>query len=584
MKTVDYVFPYVNSNDSTWKQQYNKYVGKLNDCRYRDSDMLKYKIEGLRRFAPWARPVMLVSSQSQVPSWVDTNYVRIVTHSQFIPSEYLPTFNSCTIEMFLHDIPGLSDIFIYSNDDVYITAPCELSDFIGEKPKVFLNVIKYRNNTIFERTMLGQWKFLCKIHDKPIVAPEFRPQHWDTVMIRNFNKEFYVKHKGEINKHISRTRRIDNFNQYLYVIAAHLSGKYQQATINAAYYSMDKLNDKVDLSPYKLVCLNDNIKVTENNIATAKRLLNKLYYKSAVVQSETVSVKNVPQSSHVDFVFPYVTMSDPHWQELYNKYHIKTESAELSGKQRFADNGLLKFMFRSIAKNMPWIDKMHMLVMSDSQVPLWVNRGTVNIITHDKFMPSSVLPTFNSSAIEMYLGALDDVSDYFVYGNDDLYALAPLKISDFIRDGKLVKTMHKRTYKYFWDALRLKDYNLIFNTPENKSVVYADAHTFTAYNKNTIKDCVMHHFNAISESITRFRDNEKNYNKWIFDLYDIQHGNTITDDAMLKGSKSTVIKNINKYDLSQYKAICINDDETNDYTSINEFLLKLFPDKCKYEL
>lgn len=49
--------------------------------------------------------------------------IKYVFHDQFIPKKYLPTFSSTVIETFLHYIPGLSENFIYMNDDVYINRP-----------------------------------------------------------------------------------------------------------------------------------------------------------------------------------------------------------------------------------------------------------------------------------------------------------------------------------------------------------------------------------------------------------------------------------------------------------------------------
>ena len=119
---IDYVFPYVTMEDPCWVSSYNRHVGKLDKCRYRDNGLLKYKIISIEKNMPWVNSiVMIVSNETQVPFWVDRSKIRIVTHAEFIPKEFLPTFNSCTIEMFLHNISGLSEIFIYSNDDIFIT-------------------------------------------------------------------------------------------------------------------------------------------------------------------------------------------------------------------------------------------------------------------------------------------------------------------------------------------------------------------------------------------------------------------------------------------------------------------------------
>ena len=66
-----------------------------------------------------------------MPSWLDTTKVRIITHEQIIPRKFLPTFNSSVIELFLHKIPGLSEHFIYVNDDFYAWSPMTQNDFFN---------------------------------------------------------------------------------------------------------------------------------------------------------------------------------------------------------------------------------------------------------------------------------------------------------------------------------------------------------------------------------------------------------------------------------------------------------------------
>lgn len=69
---------------------------------------------------PFVKTVhLVVSNIEQVPAWIDKSKVHVVLHKEIIPACLLPTFNSTTIEMFLHKIPGLAEHFIYSNDDTF---------------------------------------------------------------------------------------------------------------------------------------------------------------------------------------------------------------------------------------------------------------------------------------------------------------------------------------------------------------------------------------------------------------------------------------------------------------------------------
>lgn len=133
----------------------------------------------------------------------------------------------------------------------------------------------------------------------------------------------------------------------------------------------------------------------------------------------------------MDYVLPFVDCEDPIWREQYWRTLGKNMDAS-----RFRPFGTLRYAFRAVAKNMPFIDRIVLIVSTESQVPEWVNREKVRIVTHDEFMPRKHLPTFSSSAIETDMWRIDGLSERFVYGNDDFFAMKPLKERDFF-DGDL---------------------------------------------------------------------------------------------------------------------------------------------------
>ena len=134
----------------------------------------------------------------------------------------------------------------------------------------------------------------------------------------------------------------------------------------------------------------------------------------------------------MDYVFPYVDCTDPFWQL---QYRIANNCITMD-ESRFRPFGTLRYVFRGIAKNMPFIDRVVMIVSTESQVPEWINRDKVRIVTHDEFMPAEHLPTFSSSAIKSDMWRIDGLSDCFIYGNDDFFPLHPLTEDDFFHDGK----------------------------------------------------------------------------------------------------------------------------------------------------
>lgn len=123
---IDIIVPWVNPNDPVWKKDFEywkqKETGNKDACRYRDWGFIRFVFRSIEENCPWCRYVFLVlSGPTQIPAWLNTNNPRlkIVYHKDYIPSEYLPTFNSNVIELFYSNIEELSENFILVNDDMF---------------------------------------------------------------------------------------------------------------------------------------------------------------------------------------------------------------------------------------------------------------------------------------------------------------------------------------------------------------------------------------------------------------------------------------------------------------------------------
>lgn len=131
---IDFVIPWVDGNDPEWKKEKSKYSPKLQedsrDERYRDWGNLYYLFRGIEKFTPWVNKVYFIT-WGHVPKWLNIKNEKlvIVNHKDFIPEEYLPIFNVNPIEMNLHRIKGLSEHFVYFNDDTFIIKKMERCDF-----------------------------------------------------------------------------------------------------------------------------------------------------------------------------------------------------------------------------------------------------------------------------------------------------------------------------------------------------------------------------------------------------------------------------------------------------------------------
>ncbi|MBC7519217.1 MAG: stealth conserved region 3 domain-containing protein [Microbacteriaceae bacterium] len=128
---IDIVFSWVDGASIEWQRARAKrmesYVvgeGDSAEARYRQIDELKYALRSVNLFAPWIRTIFVVTD-SPVPVWLAEHpRVKIVRSEDFFPDlSVLPTHNSHAIESQLHHIKGLSEHFLYSNDDMFFGRP-----------------------------------------------------------------------------------------------------------------------------------------------------------------------------------------------------------------------------------------------------------------------------------------------------------------------------------------------------------------------------------------------------------------------------------------------------------------------------
>jgi len=124
---IDFVITWVDSKDAQWLSEKSKYStaeNKGNEVnRFRTWDNLQFWFRGVERFAPWVDRIHFVTF-GHLPSWLNVNHhkLNIVRHEDYMPVECLPTFNSRSIEFYMHKIKDLGDKFVYFNDDMFIVS------------------------------------------------------------------------------------------------------------------------------------------------------------------------------------------------------------------------------------------------------------------------------------------------------------------------------------------------------------------------------------------------------------------------------------------------------------------------------
>ena len=196
MGDIDIVIPWVDGGDPDWlkeKESYSEIKGDKRNVRYREWDVLKYWFRGVEKYAPWVRKIHFIT-WGHLPEWLNTDNekLHIVNHKDYIPKEYLPTFNANTIELNIHKIEGLSEKFVYFNDDFYFVNPTMEKDFfVNGLPCDIAGLhpgYATRSDVVFDHLLLNDAEFYVKHFD------------YKEVMKRDKKKWFKLSYGKELVK------------------------------------------------------------------------------------------------------------------------------------------------------------------------------------------------------------------------------------------------------------------------------------------------------------------------------------------------------------------------------------------------
>lgn len=262
---MDIIITYVNGLDPKWQADYASCIGeKALAKRYRDWGTLPFLLRGIEECMPFVENVFLaVSRESQVPEWVNRSAVRVVLHKDFIPAQFLPTFNSTAIEMFMHRIEGLSEEFIYFNDDFFPLMPCQPTDFFREgKVAAYMEYHLCTFNNLFRVQTKRSDRLARKAAGKKSKVFYVRPQHTCAPMLKSVSAELYEKRTKDILSSITPLRTRKNYNQYSYTDYAFFTGhtfwqRISNRHISLSITTTQKLVSAIEHPTCKLACIND---------------------------------------------------------------------------------------------------------------------------------------------------------------------------------------------------------------------------------------------------------------------------------------------------------------------------------------
>lgn len=262
---IDFVIAYVNNQDLVWRKSFIDYCSKhrLNEkivellgSRYGGITFIYDQIKLVNKNMTWINKIyLLLSNIEQIDKSKLPDNVIIVLHEQFIPYIYRPTFNSCTIEMFLWNIPNLSEYFIYANDDMLPTGKLEPTDFFDKgKIKIKWRMDEFQEcSNVYSHQCHNNCMFLVKeLNIKFNKNTILRPIHSFTPMRKLYCRECYGLLKKYIEPKIRVFRTEYQCNQYIYP----LYERFVFGTIDSDidfYYT--ELNEDFDLN-HQIVCIN----------------------------------------------------------------------------------------------------------------------------------------------------------------------------------------------------------------------------------------------------------------------------------------------------------------------------------------
>lgn len=288
----------------------------------------------------------------------------------------------------------------------------------------------------------------------------------------------------------------------------------------------------------------------------------------------------------MDAVIAYVNGEDHNWLNEISKYTNDIH------KRRYRDFGWLKYLLRGIEKYIPWINNVFIIVSSESQIPDWANRDKIHFVLHRDYIPKELLPTFNSTTIELFMPLIDGLGEEFLYFNDDVYVIDNVKYEDCFIDGKSIiricDIMQPKTYDQhlYWN--HIKNSIQLVNGIYNRVPQVALTHTFTPMNKSVCLDLLYKAYDKIYSSCSMFRQ-DNNINQYVYPYYAYS-----IDKAILTRENNAgycivndIISFIRQLSQRDKSILCINDinDEVSDnqIDFITNQFKRIFPSVSKYE-
>lgn len=318
MNKIDFVLAWVDGDDQLWRKEFTKYYSNLSQVdidkrRYRSWDNLQYWFRGVEKFVPWVNKIHFIT-YGHIPAWLDTEHpkLNIVRHEDYIQKENLPVFNANPIEINLHRINGLTEQFVYFNDDTFIINRINPSRFfknglprdIAASNVIDLSGIEhilannlsiinkhFTKHKVIKNNFFNWFNLKYKLHNlKTIflfpwkqITGFYDPHQAQPFLKSTFNKLWQLEKEVLNRTSKSKFRSQLDVNQYLFRYWQLMSGKFEPVDISdSKLLVLRNLQDCAEFSStfsqYNLICLNDEID-DDIDFNKAKNIINQSFAK-----------------------------------------------------------------------------------------------------------------------------------------------------------------------------------------------------------------------------------------------------------------------------------------------------------------
>ena len=308
----------------------------------------------------------------------------------------------------------------------------------------------------------------------------------------------------------------------------------------------------------------------------------------------------------IDLVYLWVNGNDKEWIEQKNYWARKCGlevNYESNQECRFIDNQELRYSLRSAELFVPWINRIY--IITNGQIPEWLDASNpkIKIITHEQIMPRDGLPTFNSCAIEACLANIPDLSEYFLYANDDFFFAQSLSPAYFFdAEGKPVLQMIKHNWSSHVINNEIYQNGITYSKELIRKKMHKDfgnlacIHNIVPYRKSMFAACASR-FAKEFDYAAHCRFREKNVvQRTIVSYYtmaklkiDPKIINIHTKDKPAEAiliNLTDAPQTLSRLQITQPKLFCINDNEkakSVDREKLKNLLAMLFPMPAAWE-